>query len=351
MTWDCGVLIMKETERPAVIDNCYYEHPVQMNLELTTACPLHCPQCYVHLNTGREMPLDTALYWLREAAAAGIKDINLSGGETMCYPHLTELIRECSELGLESNIALSGIYVTEEKLHEFMDAGVTRIFVSINGSTREINEKTRDGYELAINTLELLRDMGWKNTVINWVMHEYNADDFPEMIKLAERYNVWALIVLAFKPDSAHQLSSYPTAEQIRTVARQIREYKGDLLLGAEPCFSQLKTLSMQSFFGSMNYGVARGCGAGTDGISVTVEGKLTPCRHLEIEEEYEHIMDYWQNSPFLAQLRDVTNHRKAPCKGCRWEKNCLPCMAVGVKLHDELNYGMRECPAADPVS
>lgn len=25
--------------------------------------------------------------------------------------------------------------------------------------------------------------------------------------------------------------------------------------------------------------------------------------------------------------------------------------MAVGVKLHDELNYGMKECPAAEPVS
>lgn len=341
---------METRERPAVIDNCYYEHPVQMNLELTTACPLHCPQCYVHLNTGREMPLETALYWIRDAAEAGVMDVNLSGGETMCYPHLTELIKECSRLGLESNIALSGIYVTEEKLREFMDAGVTRIYVSLNGSTKEINEKTRDGYQLAINTLQLLKDMGWEKTVINWVMHEYNADDFPEMLKLAERYNVKALVVLGFKPDSAHQLSSYPTGEQINTVAHQIREYKGDVVVGSEACFSQLATLSRRTFFGSLNYGVTRGCGAGTDGVSVTVEGRLTPCRHLEIEEEYEHIMDYWQQSEFLKKLRAVTKNRKAPCKGCRWEQNCLPCQAVGIKLHDDLNYGMQECPVAEPV-
>ena len=337
-------------DRPAVIDKSYYEHPVLMNLELTTACPLHCPQCYVHLNTGREMPIETALYWIRDAAEAGVKDVNLSGGETMCYPYLTELIRECSGLGLESNIALSGIYVTEEKLREFMDAGVTRIFVSLNGSTREINGKTRDGYQLAINTLQMLKGMAWDKTTINWVMHECNADDFPEMIRLAERYNVRALAVLGFKPDSAHQLSSYPTGDQIRMVARQIREYKGDVLIGAESCFSQLRTLSAQTFFGSLNNGVTRGCGAGTYGISISVEGRLMPCRHLDIEEDYDHIMDYWNQSPFLRKLRTVTDNRREPCKGCRWEKNCLPCMAVGLKLHDSLNYGMRECPVAEPA-
>ena len=96
-------------------------------------------------------------------------------------PHLTELIRECHKCGLDSNIALSGAYVTGEKLREFSDAGVTRIFVSLNGSTKEVNEKTRDGYELAIRTLELLHNIGWEKTVINWVMHECNADDFPNI--------------------------------------------------------------------------------------------------------------------------------------------------------------------------
>ena len=321
-----------------------------MNLELTTKCPLHCPQCYVSLNNGREMPLETALYWIRDAAETGITDVNLSGGETLCYPHLSELIRECASLGLESNIALSGAYVTEEKIRGFIDDGVSNIFVSLNGSTKEINEKTRDGYELAIRTLALLQKIGFPNTMINWVMHGYNADDFPGMLALAERYGVKCLIVLAFKPDSAHALASYPTGEQIRTVAKQIKAYKGPVKVGAETCFSQLLTLSARTFFGSMNYGVFRGCGAGRDGISVTVEGKLTPCRHLEVEEEFEHISDYWTQSPFLNKLRAVEDHRQEPCRGCRWEANCLPCMAVGMKLHGDLTYGMEECPVAEPV-
>jgi len=323
----------------------YRDAPLQMNLELTTKCPLHCPQCYVSLNTGREMPLETALYWIRDAAACGVRSVNLSGGETMCYPHLTELIKECCRLKLASNIALSGSYINWKRLDELIESGVTGIFVSLNGSTKEINEKTRDGYDLAIQTLELLQKIKFPCTVINWVMHSCNAEDFPAMISLAEKHEAFGLTVIAFKPDSSHEMKSYPSKRQIEAVAKTIREYRGPVKLNAEPCFSQLKTLIKETFYGSANYGLFRGCGAGRYGISVTTEGTLTPCRHLEVEERFEHISDYWNHSEFLKKLRLVEENRQSPCKGCRFETNCLPCNAAGIKLHGELKYGMTECP------
>ena len=45
-----------------------FDAPVLMNLELTNRCPLHCPQCYCELNTGKDLDLEQALYWLDEAA-------------------------------------------------------------------------------------------------------------------------------------------------------------------------------------------------------------------------------------------------------------------------------------------
>ena len=72
----------------------YYLRPLQMNLELTQVCPLQCPQCYV-VSGARHMERDLALQRIREAAAFGVRHINLSGGETLCYPYLSDLIREC----------------------------------------------------------------------------------------------------------------------------------------------------------------------------------------------------------------------------------------------------------------
>lgn len=320
--------------------------PVLMNLELTTRCPLHCPQCYVSLNTGKELPLETALAALRDGAACGIRYVNLSGGETLCYPHLDRLIAECRSLNMESAVALSGAYATRERLARLIETGVSEIYISLNGSTEEVNKRSRDGYRLAIAVLELLKEMGYGHTCINWVMHRSNAYDFPEMIKLAEGYGVKKLIILGFKPDSKGELPGYPTKEQLRTLAHQVKAYEGELLIEAEPCFSQLRALIYNGFFGNRNRGIARGCGAGRDGISVNVDGRLTPCRHLDIPEDWPSIQDYWDKSETLARLRNMSAEPEGTCAECKLGRYCLPCADMGHRLHGRLAFRMDECPA-----
>ena len=95
-----------------VIDTLYspqirvLDRPFQMNLELTTKCPLHCRQCYVRMDQVKEMPLETALFRIRDGATAGVKLVNLSGGETLMYPHLKDLIYECKSLDLQTAIVI-----------------------------------------------------------------------------------------------------------------------------------------------------------------------------------------------------------------------------------------------------
>ena len=262
-----------------------YARPVLMNLELTTKCPLHCPQCYCDLNTGQELPFEKAVYWIQNAAKNHVSIVNLSGGETLCYKRLPELVVLCAKLGMKANIAISGSYFHAACYRELVDAGIGDICVSLNGSTEEVNRKSRDGYAFAIQALELLRREKFPNTCINWVMHASNADDFEEMIALAERYEVKELVVMVFKPDAAHQLADVPDREQMLKVAAAIKNYRKQegrrLSIEAEECFSQMRALLGERFLINLNRGVEKGCGAGRDGVSVNVEGKLTPCRHL----------------------------------------------------------------------
>lgn len=321
--------------------------PAAMNLELTSKCPLRCPQCYCDLIGGRDMPFETARRFVEDAASCGVREVNLSGGETMCYPYLTELIALCHEKGLISNIALSGFGVTKEKLQELIDAGVTRIFISLNGSCEEVNRLSRDGYELAIHALSVLKEISFHPVYMNWVMHRTNADDFPKYVSLVESYGVDRIHVMAFKPDAAHQLNTLPTGEQMKQVADFIRHYKGPVTIDAEGCYSPMRALLYDSFFGNRNVGIVRGCMAGRLTMSVSIDGKMTPCRHLEFEEEFSSIQDYWDHSEILKKLRQVEDEMEEPCSTCRYSRNCLPCMAVNVKLHDELSMGFQECPIA----
>lgn len=127
-----------------------------MYMELTTNCPLRCPQCYCSLSGGKNINPETAEYWLKEAGKMGVREVML------------------------------------------------------NGSTEEINARSRDGYRLAISALELLQKNKFHNTAINWVMHSNNADDFTNMLELAEKYDVKNLVLLEVKPDSENQLPTLP---------------------------------------------------------------------------------------------------------------------------------------------
>ena len=322
-----------------------FQHPVTMNLELTTRCPLHCPQCYVSLNTGKEMALETALSSIRDAAEAGVKFINLSGGETLCYPHLNEVIRACAERGLTSSVALSGALCNRETLRGMIGAGVDCIYVSLNGSTEEINRKTRDGYALAVRALGLLQEMKFPAVYINWVMHRCNADDFPQMLALAERYGVRCLVVMGFKPDAHNQIPEYPTLEQMQAVADQVRRWEGRVRVGVEACYSPLRALYLDRFLGNLNRGPFKGCGAGMYGLSVNVDGAFTPCRHLDLPESYPTILDYWRDSPTLKKLRQAQNQPEGACASCRYQPFCVPCMATNYQMEGQIACRMDICP------
>ena len=325
-----------------------FHWPLAMNLELTTQCPLRCPQCYVHLQKGRHMPREIALSRLDQAGELGVHTVNLSGGETMCYPWLYDVIERARANDIEADVALSGFGINERSLDRLIGAGVSGIYVSLNGPTEETNAKTRDGYELAMELLRRLRDRGFLNTNINWVVHSYNADLLPRMLQLAEEHEVSTLMVMAFKPDSHNALPSLPSREQMERLAEQIRSYNGPVEVAVESCYSSLRALSGRSFFGNQNSGPFLGCGAGRDSFSVALDGRLTPCRHIDIREDFAHIRDYWERSPLLRQIRQAQRAPEEPCRGCAFAANCRHCMAVNWKLHGRMARGDGTCPLGE---
>ena len=325
----------------------FYPVPYLMNLELTSKCPLRCPQCYCDLQNGRNLDYQTALKWIDDAAQIGVEYINLSGGETMCYPELMPLLEYISQKGMKANVALSGYGFGKEQLAAMEKAKINGIWISLNGPTKEINEYSRQGFELAIAALELLKTEKYQDTYINWVMHQSNADYLPEMVELGEKYQIKELVIMVFKPDSEHERKGLPTLAQLKAAAKIVKNHQGKIKVSVESCFTQLRVLLGERFWGNVNRGIDKGCGAGRDGISVNLDGKLTPCRHLEFAEDYQSIEEYWQQSLILKKLRTVEDSLAGACQQCRYNKYCLPCMAINVKTKGEIAFGEEDCRLA----
>jgi pyrroloquinoline quinone biosynthesis protein E len=279
---------------------------------------------------------------------------------------------------MEANIAVSGYGITKEVLEELIACGTYDICISLNGSTREINDLSRQGYAEAIQSLRLLQELQYPNVCINWVMQKSNTDDFPAMIDLAKQYDVKELVVMGYKPTASGSMEEAPTLDQIQEVVAQIKAYQkknaqkeypqkenaqkentqkenaqkenttkdtSPLQIEIDPCYSLMKALVAKRFFTNLNTGITRGCGAGRDGISVNVDGKLTPCRHLEMPEEHDTIRSYWHNSQILHTLRHVEDQPEKPCADCPLQHNCLHCLAVNQILEGRIYMGDSTCP------
>lgn len=312
---------------------------------------MHCPQCYCQFEYGKNLDLEVAKHRVDEAIPLGLKSVNLSGGETLCYPHLYELIEYIAKKDLRPYIAISGALFDQVVYEKLVKAGTYEICVSLNGSTAEVNSISRDGYEYAIRALQILKENQFPRVTLNWVMHSTNADDFPNFLQLAEDYNVAVINVIGFKPDSSNSMKTVPTVEQIVAVSNEMKQYRGPVTLSVETCYSNFLAIHLNTkLLGNLNITPDKGCAAGRTCISVNVDGKLTPCRHIDVAEDYATIEDYWDKSEILATLRKIEVHKEEPCISCAFERYCRHCQAISWQIKHRFFLGYENCPTYIPL-
>ena len=95
--------------------------PLGLLAELTHRCPLGCPYCSNPLALEpRADELDTAS-WARvfkEAAALGVLQVHLSGGEPAARRDLVEITRAAHDAGLYTNLITSAVGITSGDIRQ-----------------------------------------------------------------------------------------------------------------------------------------------------------------------------------------------------------------------------------------
>lgn len=316
--------------------------PALIHFELTTRCPLRCPQCYNITSHKKDFDFSLLTGYLREAARLKVLYIALSGGEPLAYPHLTETVRLIRDLGMSSTIATSGCGLDEKRLNELAAAGIGWIWVSINGSNEEIHDKSRDRYGDAIRSLEMLQKTSLLYG-INWVARQDNAHDFPNIVGLAQKYGVRAINILRLKPDSLKQVDSLLTGCDFADLSAYLKSYREPLpAVFVETCYSVLRTVLDPG----RHEGIQAGCTAGRQMMAVDVDGNFRPCRHLNYPEKKTGIAEYWLESDVLKKLRSTEENVLDRCKSCTYLLNCRTCRATCANLYGDFNAGEKACPA-----
>lgn len=297
--------------------------PLGILAELTHRCPLACPYCSNPLDLeGRRGELDTAAWArvFREAAALGVLQAHLSGGEPASRRDIVEITAAARDAGLYTNLITSGVGVPGALLRRLRDAGLDHVQVSIQDVEPESADRIA-GYRGAFaRKRDLARQvvaLGMPLTV-NVVVHRANIARIREMVESAielgagrveiahVQYYGWAL---------RNRAALMPTREQVRTAMAALEQvraaHEGRITIDAvvpdyyarrpKPCMG----------------------GWGMRSLNVTPSGKVLPCHAaetipgLEFWSVRDHpLADIWQRSPAFQAFRGEA-WMPEPCRSC----------------------------------
>ena len=107
----------------------------KLYIEPTTKCNLNCKMCFRH--TWFDEPIcDLSLDDYRTVIATmpkSVETIFFGGmGEPLFHRDILEMIRLAAETGAEVELLTNGTLLTEKMIHGILDAGLTRLWISID---------------------------------------------------------------------------------------------------------------------------------------------------------------------------------------------------------------------------
>ena len=320
-------------------ENGYFLFPQMLQFEITRRCPFHCPQCYKKSLDNLDIDYKYLSDMIELAVENEVSLLTLNGGEPLLFPRICDLLTRVGETNILTNIFSSGFNLTEDILHILKKYENLSFYVSLNGSTKEINGLSRDGYDISISAIEKLKNNDIRFG-INWVARHDNVKDFPKMLALCLAHGVSFISVTSSKLTGSGDIQSPLDSNDLCLLSDYIN-YRSDPMpsILIESCFSMLST----RIIGNKNSFSAH-CYAGVSSCTVNCNNTFQPCTHLKFPERYESIEAYWHKSPILSKLRSSPPNTLNPCRNCKHNKICSLCRAMSVETYTDLRAGASSC-------
>ena len=297
--------------------------PVALLAELTHRCPLRCPYCSNPLELARASAELATEEWRRvfgEAAALGVLQVHLSGGEPAARKDLEVLVEAAETAGLYTNLITSGLLLDRGRVAALAAAGLQHVQLSLQGTRPEEAEEVaglRGSHAMKMAFAAHVHDEGLPLTV-NAVVHRRNLDRLDEIVAMAlelgarrleiahVQYHGWAAVNrAALLPDRAQ------VAAADATVAAARAELSGRLAIDYVP---------------PDQYAVRpKACmnGWGRQFLVLTPTGRALPCHAAESLPGLDFpsardgsLEDIWYRSDAFMRYRG-TGWMPEPCRSC----------------------------------
>ncbi|WP_160321742.1 radical SAM/SPASM domain-containing protein [Bradyrhizobium pachyrhizi] len=178
----CSAHLVPQLEVPT---DFHFDAPLMAWIELTRACNLRCPHCFVEGGVARagELPTERILGLLDEWAAMGVFSVILTGGEPTMHPDFVDIVHHAHRLGFTVGLATNGMPITERLLAKLPRDDVI-ISVSIDHLHGQGAHSGATDFEYVTRKLLMMKQAGF-NTSIMTTTSSQNVNALQAIIEWA----------------------------------------------------------------------------------------------------------------------------------------------------------------------
>ena len=251
-----------------------------------------------------------ASQWIEELAP-WLTYVNLYfQGEPLLHPQLDQLIAQCQRHGIYSSTSTNAHHLTEAKCEALIDAGLSRLIVSIDGLTQATYASYRVGGSLS-KVMEGTRNMvhakrrrgRGPHLVWQFLVVGPNEHELPDLLKAASACGVDEVEI------KTAQLDDPRDGHPLLTQSAAHRRYDRDPLTGQWTLRNALDDACWRMWQGAV----------------LTWDGRVVPCcfdkdaHHVMGQLDQESMAEIWHNEAYAAFRRTLFADRSGipMCTNC----------------------------------
>jgi len=117
--------------------------PLALMIAVTYRCQCRCVHCSASRLRAAEMPPEALLGIIRQAAAAGVVKLGLTGGEPLLYGGLDRAVGLAASLGMSVSIDTNGLLLDARRAAALKAAGITIMNVSLDSAEARAHDRLR----------------------------------------------------------------------------------------------------------------------------------------------------------------------------------------------------------------
>ena len=165
---------------------------------ITHACPEKCGYC-ISPQKKKEITSREDHFLLQDRMIkTGLSKMRYIGGEPLMVPHLTDLVKDAHDRGLNTRLSTNGILLTEDKFKELKNSlnSVALPFESLDDDLNQRIRCSKNHRDVVASRIKMIKDCD-KNIglIINTCVHKENIDKLEELGYLLNELHVdhWKL--------------------------------------------------------------------------------------------------------------------------------------------------------------